>query len=386
MLYQHLTVDILRAIARRYGLPTSGTRDDLIARLRAFERTQDSDHYDSASQGSTHPSDDEDTAGEMTAPPPATTPAAIWQLYNDAKIDQMILGQGFDTTNLTTKAQKIAVLAQIPGLTPPDAITAYNALPKERPPKVDVSLEKQASNEPNDQFLSRARLHFKLVEHTNAQAQSVLNNAAQPQLRAAIEAQLLDGVDNIETLLKRLETKFTPNKFQYFDMFSSYKLPAGKTAQEAGTELRRLYILFLGYAPDKVRDNEETINQTLTGRLLQVLPRDTAALLRADLLDHPDKTWEEILAKADHLMPAAADKPRTPSRRQITVDPTKHCSVHGYKGHTDAECKVQHGDAAEKQTPGKQHRNIKCLACYRYGHAARDCPSNQKGNDTTGSP
>lgn len=386
MLYQHLTVELLRAVARRYGLSPSGNRDELVARLQDFERSQgeaDSDSYDSASQGTPAASDDDD---EMTAPPPATTPAAVWRLYNDAKIDQMVLGQGFNTDNLTTTADKIAALAQIPGLTPTDAINAYNALPKDRPPKVDVSLEKQASNEPNDQFLSRARLHFKLVQHTDAQAQSVLNNAAQPQLRAAIEAQLLDGVDRIETLLQRLEAKFTPNKYQYFDLFSAYKLPAGKTAQEAGTELRRLYIHFLGYAPDKVKANEETINHTLTGRLLQVLPRDTAALLRADLLEHPNKSWEEILAKADHLMPVTADKPRPPNRRQSTFDPNKHCAVHGYKGHTDAECKAQHGDAAEKSTQGKQFKNIKCLACYKYGHVARDCPANKQGNDATGSP
>ncbi|MCO5763457.1 MAG: hypothetical protein NHG36_18460, partial [Chromatiaceae bacterium] len=175
-----------------------------------------------------------------------------------------------------------------------------------------------------------------------------------------------------------------PNAYQYYDLFSSYKLVPGKTAQEAGTELRRLYILFLGYAPDKVRANEETITKTLTGRLLQVLPHNTAALLRADLLDNPNRTWEEILAKADRLLPIAANKPRQTTARQNTNNNNKHCSIHGARGHSDAECRVQHGEQADR--PHDTYKNVKCLACYKYGHMARDCPSKQKGNDNTGSP
>ncbi|MCO5762072.1 MAG: SAP domain-containing protein, partial [Chromatiaceae bacterium] len=156
MLYDALTVDLLREIARRHGLATTGTKADLIDRLQAFEfniATSADQTTGSATSSSTSLDDDHDDqqpSPAMAAQPPATTPAAIWNLYSDDQIQNMVRGQGFDMTNIVTKADMVAALALIPGLTPSNAIAAYNALPRDLQPKVTNTLDKQASNEPVD--------------------------------------------------------------------------------------------------------------------------------------------------------------------------------------------------------------------------------------------
>ncbi|MCO5760239.1 MAG: hypothetical protein NHG36_01830, partial [Chromatiaceae bacterium] len=319
-----------------------------------------------------------------------TTPEAIWNLYSADQIQNMVRGQGFDMTNIITKADMVAALALIPGLTLSGAIAAYNAMPRDPQPKVTNTLDKQASNEPVDRFLARVRTHFELVPHSNDQAKNALLQASNEKLRDFLLAQFQDGVTDINVLLKRVEDKYTPNAFQYYDLFSSYKMPQGYTAQEAGTELRRLYIQFLGYTPAEVRDNEAIIAKALSGRLLQVLPQSVAAILRAELLDDPNKTWEAILTKANQLMPTATAKTKTPAASSPRN--SKYCSVHGYRGHTDAECYAQHGGHPNAQQPkGQQQKGpsgnqIKCFSCYQYGHTARTCPASLKGNEGTGSP
>ncbi|MCO5760078.1 MAG: hypothetical protein NHG36_01020, partial [Chromatiaceae bacterium] len=306
--------------------------------------------------------------------------------------DNMVKGQGFDMTNLLTKDDKMAALALIPGLTPSDAIAAYHAMPRDAQPKVTSALDKQTNTEPVDRFLARVRTHFELVPHTNDQAKNALLQAANEKLRDYIHAQFQDGVTNIDVLLQRIEDKYTPNAFQYYDLFSSYKMPSGYTAQEAGTELRRLYIQFLGYTPADVRTHEQVITKTLAGRLLQVLPPAVAALLRAELLEDPAKAWDAILTKANQLMPATTAKNKSPANTSNRA--TKYCSIHGYRGHTDVECYAQNGGyPGNVQNKGQQSRDgkprdnsqVKCFTCYKYGHTARDCPAASKGNENTGS-
>ncbi|MCO5761912.1 MAG: hypothetical protein NHG36_10420 [Chromatiaceae bacterium] len=382
MLYHRLTVEQLRDIARRYGVSPTGTKGILIERLQAFERDATTDSEDNDDNHEFVDADDSADYDDMAAPP--TTPAAIWAMYSDAQIDNMIAGQGFDMTNLITKADKITALATIPGLTPSNAIAAYQAMPRAQPPKVVTTLDKQASSEPIDQFLARVRTHFELIPHSNDQAVNALINAAGDKLRTYIHAQRQGGVQDIATLLSRIQDKYTPTAYQYYDMYAAYKMPTGHTPQEAGTDLRRLYIQFLGYGPADVLTHEPVITKALAARLLQVLPATTSALLRAFLLENPDKTWDEILNKANQLTPATTKTKASPTGN--TRGSGKYCSVHGYRGHTDAECYAQNGGPPPDKGQQKKTSVTKCYACYKPGHTARDCPNAPQGNASTGSP
>ncbi|MCO5762877.1 MAG: hypothetical protein NHG36_15415 [Chromatiaceae bacterium] len=403
MLYSLLTVEQLRDVARRYGVSPTGTKETLITRLEDFERdfatagTGNTDSHDDSGEQHTdntnsHDNSDDqhipplpsDNNDNMAATPPATTPADIWRMYSPAQINNMVAGQGFDMTHLITTDDKIAALARIPGLTPANAIAAFNAMPRDQQPKIVTTLDKQASSEPADQFLQRVRAHFDLIPHSNEQAINALLQAASDKLRTFIHAQRQDGVQDIGTMLTRLETKYTPNAYQYYDLYTAYKMPSGHTAQEAGTELRRLFIQFTGYTPAQVRTNEALITKVLAGRFLQVLPANVAAMLRTYLLENADRTWDEILDKANQLMPSNTTRQRTTAG---TGRNNKYCSVHGYRGHSDAECYAQHGAPSDKSQTPKKATPVKCYACYKYGHTARDCPNQPStGNDNTGSP
>jgi hypothetical protein len=91
-----LTVPTLKEIARRHGVPTQGTKADLIARLQV-----------------------------VTMP----TAAAVWLLYTEERLDQFIAALGLDATQAQDRQQKAAVLAAIPDLTPTNCPTTRTQPP-----------------------------------------------------------------------------------------------------------------------------------------------------------------------------------------------------------------------------------------------------------------
>lgn len=337
-----LTVDLLREILRRHGLSTRGTRTELVNRLH-----------------------------ETTMPP--TTPAAAWNLYTEQRLDAFIAALGLDTTGITTKQEKTVLLESVPGLTPNHALTAMMA-PNTN--KVELQLAKQTTNEKPEAFIARAKAHFQLVAPTDTEAVTLLVNAAQPPIAAFITEAIHGGTTAKDEILKLVLSKFAPNVFQYYHQFTRFKLSAGQTAQEAGTELRRLFTGFLNIPATQLPDHEEVIRKTVSARLLDALPLTAATTLRTELLRKPNTTWDELLELADHVLQVHPNTGNTGRDKP-------HCKVHGYRGHTDDQCSRQQskGQNASQNTGTPQ-----CFKCYQYGHTARDCPAIKKqGNATTGS-
>jgi hypothetical protein len=342
-----LTVELLREIARRHGFPTTGTKAVLIERLQG-----------------------------PTMPP--TTLAAAWNLYTENRLDAFIKALGLDNSNANDKQAKCALLETVPGLTPNHALTAMMAH-SQQGPRIELQLTKQSTTERADAFIARAKTHFQLVSASDNEAITLLVNAAQPPIAAFITENIQAGTTTKDEILRLVLGKFAPNSFQYYNQFSRFKLNPGQTAQEAGTELRRLYVHFLGYTKDQEVAHEDIIRRTVTARLLDALPLAAATTLRTELLREPAKTWDNILQLADHVLQvqpkSTATSTSATGRRERTL-----CKVHGLCTHTDAQCYSQKG--------GSQQANAdQCFKCYQYGHAARDCPlaTKKPGNAGTGS-
>jgi hypothetical protein len=349
MSYQLLTVDILRDIARRYGLIPTGNRQALEDRIRAF-----------------------DMANQVT-------PAAVWDAFTEAKLTQFCDAMGVDITNAHDKAAKVALLATLPGLAPHVALQAIAATPQRQPPtRIELQLVKQGSNERPDAFLERARTHFQLVQADDAQAITLLINAAQPSMAAFVAQQFAAGTNTIEAMFTALQTRFTPNRYQYHHLFHTYKMSKDQTAQEIGAELKRLYLGFLQLPAEiDLADHDIVITPTLTARLIQVLPTGIATTLRTETMKNTQMTWDEVLLLADQLLQGATKEAKNLDAKQEGRS-RSHCSIHGYGNHTDAQCYQQ-------QRTGRQDTSAPCYQCQQIGHAARNCPLRKKGNDNTGS-
>jgi hypothetical protein len=309
----------------------------------------------------------------VPALPPAT-PATVWALYSEERLQQFLEGLGLDFANANTKAAKVAMLAQIPGLTPSEALVAYQALPRPDQPKVELQLSKQASNETPERFLNRIRSYLQLVNATDTQAITIILNAAQPNVAEFVAEQFQAGTNTTAEMLTRLEERYTPNRYQYYDQFRQYKLTGTQSVREAGEELRRLYLGFQNLTATQAQPHEELITNAVVARLLEILPSSTATTMRQKLLDDEHMAWTDILQQADRLLPSTS-KP-APSRRDKAF-----CKVHGYRGHTDAECQAQ-GNGPPQSKFGDRKPPV-CYSCYQVGHTARDCPSHKKGNATT---
>lgn len=340
MRYDLLTVELLREIARRHGLPTAGTKPQLIDRLQRITM------------------------------PPATT-AATWLLYTEQRLDAFIAALGLDATGATTKQLKATLLETVPDLTPNHALTAMLAQPSQGA-KVELQLTKQANTEKPEAFIARARTHFQLVSATDTEAITLLVNAASPPIAAFMTENIQAGVTTKEAIMKLVLDRFAPNPFQYHQQFRRYKLTPAQSAQEAGMELRRLYIGFLNISKADVPTYELVINKTVTAQLLDILPPSAAMALRTELLRQPDKTWDDIVQLADHVLQVA---PKTTVNSGTAATGGRqffNCKVHGRCGHTDAQC-YQQKDAS-KQSRGTDQ----CYTCHQYGHMTRDCPLNNR--------
>jgi hypothetical protein len=343
-----LTVPILKEIARRHGLPTQGTKADLITRLQA-----------------------------VTMP----TAAAVWLLYTEERLDQFIAALGLDASQALDKQQKAATLAAIPDLTPTNALTAH--LAHQQGSKVDLQLAKQTATERPEAFIDRATIHFQLVGATDTEAVTLLVNAAQPNIASFLTQSIQAGTTTKAELLQLVLNRFAPNCYQYHHQFRSLKMAPGQTAQEAGNELRRLFLGFLGLNKDQQQTHEPVIRATVTAQLLDILPTPTAITIRTELLKEPGKPWEDILKLADQILqvspkphkPATFDVGQRTSRNQL------HCSLHGYAGHADSNCNVQRlqREQAHKlnqaRGPTSSFKGPTCFTCGKEGHVATNCPS-----------
>lgn len=347
MSYELLTVDILRAIARRYGISPVGTRPLLEARIRDFDMANN------------------------------VTPAAIWDAFTEAKLTQFCEAMGVDITAAPNKAAKVAILATLPGVAPHVALQAIAAAPQRQPTRIELQLVKQGSNERPDAFLERARTHFQLVQADDAQAITLLINAAQPTMAAFVAQQFAAGINTMDAMFTALQTRFTPNRYQYYNLFHTYKMSKDQTAQEIGAELKRLYLGFLQLPAEvDLADHDVIITPTLTARLIQVLPASTAATLRTETMKNQQMQWDEILLLADQLLQGATKEARN-TDVQHNGRTRPYCSIHGHGSHTDAQCYQQRSD--------KQDSTTQCFQCNQVGHAARNCPLRKKGNANTGS-
>jgi hypothetical protein len=241
---------------------------------------------------------------------------------------------------------------------------------------VELQLTKQASNETPERFLNRIRSYLQLVRATDTQAITIILNAAQPNVAEFVAEQFQAGTITTAEMLTHLEERYTPNRYQYYDQFRQYKLTGTQSAREAGEELRRLYLGFQNLSTTQAQPHEALITNAVVARLLEILPASTTATMRQKLLEDENMAWTDILQQADRLLPNTP-KP-TMARRDKAF-----CKIHGYRGHTDAECQAQgHGPPPGKSNDRKQPV---CYSCYQVGHTARDCTSHKKGNDTTGS-
>jgi hypothetical protein len=342
-----LTVELLHEITQRHGLPTTGTKAVLIERLQ-----------------------------DLAMLP--TTLAAAWNLYTESRLDAFIEALGLDSSTAPDKQAKCILLESVPGLTPNHALTAMMAHAQQGP-RIELQLAKQSSTEQVDAFIACAKTPFQLVSASDNEAITLLVNAAQPPIAAFITENIQGGTTTKAKILRLVLGKFAPNTFQYYHQFSRFTLTPGQTAQEAGTELRRLYVHFLGYTKDQEAASEDVIRRTVTARLLEALPLAAATTLRTELLREPNKSWDATLQLADHVLQVNPKTSATPSSATGRKEKTL-CKVHGLCAHTNAQCYLQKGGS--QQVSADQ-----CFKCYQFGHAARDCPLTTKkpGNASTGS-
>jgi hypothetical protein len=317
------------------------------------------------------------------------TSADVWLLYTEEHLHKFITALGLDATQATTKEDKAELLATLPNITPNEALQALlahqqaafqAAQAQHQPPttnEVKLQLTKQAANERPEDFIDRARTHFDLVEATDTQAITLLVNAALPPIAAFITQNYRTGTTTIEPMLQLISTRFAPNKYQYYDQFRRFRLTKGQSAQDAGNELRRLFLGFLNLPADQITTGEAVIKETVTAQLLDTLPPNTAATLRTELLRQPTMSWTDILKHADQLLqstPHTTTSDKAKSRNQL------YCSIHGYAGHANADCQAQLGHRANssKPTPGTSNRPAQpptCFSCGKEGHMATHCPT-----------
>lgn len=352
MSYPLLPLTLLREVARRYGLTSSGNRDAIIERLRAFDMAHQ------------------------------TTAADIWDVFTEQKLDEFCQALGINVDNAADKAAKTSLLATIPGLAPGVALAALNNRSQTPPPRpamrIELQLVKQANNERADTFLERARTHFQLVKANDQEAISLLVNAAQPTIATFISQQFAAGITDIEHMLQAVQTRFTPNRYQYYRLYRTYKMHKGQSAQEVGADLKRLYLGFLQLAPTiDLTVHSIILTPTLTAQLLEVLPATTAAALRTELLKDPQISWEATLLLAEQQLQGSF-KATSSGDYRAEDKPRLSCTIHGQCGHNDAQCNQQRRGATHASS-------IRCYQCHQTGHTSRDCPMRNQGNENTGS-
>jgi hypothetical protein len=392
-----LPLRILKPLARALGIIPGATKRTIVAQIRNLDvessqlQPPDDDdddanlEDDAASRSTDDNTDDNSDAGEVNM----TTPAETWLRFTEERLDAFLMALGVNITGLQDTQAKAEALAALPGVTPSIAINALIALPTpDNRPKVELHLTKQTSSEVSDAFLARARVHFNLVRATDQEAITLLINAAQPAIAAFITENYNAGITDKETMLKAVQDRFSPNRFQYHEMFRTYKPQASQSARDIGNELRRLYLGFLQFSEELATTHTIAITPALCAQLLQVLPTTTAALLRTEILRKPDMTWEQVLQLADQMRQIPPQSVSAPATRPKA----KHCKIHNWGAHDDRECLTQRYSNStwpnsDKRRWNKEERNrseFTCYVCGLNGHAARHCPKQQE-NPNTGS-
>jgi hypothetical protein len=208
-------------------------------------------------------------------------------------------------------------------------------------------------------------------------------NAAQPNIAAFLTQNIQAGVTTKAALLKLVLDRFAPNKYQYHQQFRGLKMLPGQTAQEAGNELRRLFLGFLGLPKDQQLTHEPVVRDTITAQLLDILPAAAATTIRTELLKQPEKPWEDILKLADQIL-QVSPKPHKPANFDVGPKTSRnqlHCSIHGYAGHADSNCNVQRYQREHTNKPNQARgptssfKGPTCFTCGKEGHVATNCPT-----------
>jgi hypothetical protein len=385
MLHHLLTLKILQAVARRYGVDPSGVKDDLIERLQTFENMASQQQIaDLQAQIDTLTQQLQQQAAPVAPPQPGgmppPTPAAIWLLYDQDRLRSFMGALGLQQQPDMTSQAMATALENVPGLTPQQAQATLDASATRLQADLKLQLNKQAASERVDSFLDRARTHFRLIQANDAQATTLLVNAALPHVAGFISANVAAGVTTIARHMQLITERFAPTRFQLYDQFTAYRLEPNQTAQQAGNELRRLYLGYLQLPEQDIAQHEPVIGLALTARLIDVLPRHAASQLRTELLRNPGTSWDQVQQIADQILQGSQTRPPVSTQR-----PEKHlCSVHGYCAHADADCRAKryHRQPSDQRqsTDQRRHQHF-CFACGKPGHLAADCPAaNQQGN------
>jgi hypothetical protein len=312
-------------------------------------------------------------------PPPPPTPAATWLLFEPVRLAHFLEALGMQRQEGMTAQAMADALAAVPGLTPHRAQATLDAANTRARPKVDMQLAKQTVTERVDAFIARAKTHFQLVRATDAEATTMLVNAALPPIAAYIAENVATGVATIEAHLRYIEQRFAPTRFQLYEQFTKYRMGPRQTAHEVGNDLRRLLLGYLQLPDADIPVQTPTINLMLIARLIDVLPRAAANQLRTELLRHPNTTWDMVQDMADQICQGTNSGPQSANAGQQQ----KHCSIHGYAGHSNADCRQQQHDKQQLPNPASQRRQPTCFTCGRPGHVAADCPTTvqqQPGN------
>jgi hypothetical protein len=369
MLHHLLTIQVLREVARRYGLPSTGTKDQLIHRLQEHENMATQQQVDNLQLQLT--ALQAQLQAQQAPQPSPPTPAATWLLFEPARLASFLEVLGMQRQDGMTHQTMADALATVPGLTPHRAQTTLDAANTRARPKVDMQLAKQTATERVDAFLARAKTHFQLVRASDAEATTMLVNAALPPIAAYIAENVATGVLTIEAHLRHIEQRFAPTRFQLYEQFARYRMTPRQTAHEVGNDLRRLLLGYLQLPDADIPGQTPTINLMLIARLIDVLPCPAANQLRTELLRHPGTTWDMVQDMADQICQGTNGGGQASNTNQQQ----KHCSIHGYAGHSNADCRQQQRDKPQSPAPIGQRRQAGCFTCGKPGHIAVDCPT-----------
>jgi hypothetical protein len=287
--------------------------------------------------------------------------------YEELCLAAFLAALGIQQTPNMAKQDMVDTLAAIPGLTPVHAQTTLEASNNRTHTKVEMHLVKQGATERVDAFLTRARTHFRLAQTTDIEATTLLINAALPPIAGYISENVAGGVTQVEEHLRLIQQRFAPTRFEMYDQFMRFRLGTNQTAHEAANELRRLYLGYLQMSDADQATQEPAIHLALIGRMIDILPQFAANQLRTEILRTPTTTWEQVTQLADQILQGA--RQRTSNKQR------PYCSIHGYAGHTDTECKAQHHAKPNPLQPRPNPNSGPCFTCGKLGHIATDCPT-----------